>query len=447
MRMNFSLSNVTAGFVAVLVGVTSSIVVVFQAAAAAGATPEQMSSWIFALGIGMGVTCIAFSLFYRIPILTAWSTPGAALLITSLSGVSMSEAIGAFIFSAILIVLSGVTGFFEKTMIHIPRALASAMLVGILLHFGINIFTEMQHQFLLVFIMFVTFLMGKKIFPRFAILIVLFSGMGVSYMQGLLHLDNFHVAFSSPSFIAPTFSFSTIMSVGIPLFIVTMTSQNLPGVAIIHASGYRPPISTIMSWIGIVNLFLAPLGGFTLNLAAITAAICLGKEADEDPTQRYKAAVFAGIFYLIIGLFGATVIILLSALPNELILAVAGLALLNTINSGLKMAMEDETQREPALITLLVSASGISLFGVGAAFWGLIAGIISLSILKSYNVSDIVYKKTKIMRVVPYPHSILGLALSLREIKMFFLRKSAGVLASTLSIFRRKNILRSKQDE
>jgi benzoate membrane transport protein len=383
MRTYFSLSNVTAGFVAVLIGVASSIVLVFQAATAAGATPEQISSWIFALGMGVGFTCIGLSLYYRIPILTAWSTPSAALLITSLSGVSMPNLIGAFIFSSVLTILIGATGFFEKSMMRMPRSLAAAMLAGILLHFGMSIFTAMQHQFLLVFAMFITFLIGKKIFPRFVILVVLLLGMMISYKQGLFHLNHVHLAFSTPVWVTPTFSLSTMISVGIPLFIVTMTSQNLPGVAIIHASDYRPPISSIMTWTGIANLIVAPFGGFTINLAAITAAICLGKEADPDPTQRYKAAMVAGVFYLLMGLFGATIVVLFTALPSELIFAVAGLALLNTINVSLKIALEDDTQREPALITLLVTASGMTLFGVGSAFWGLIAGIISLVLLNS----------------------------------------------------------------
>lgn len=387
MRPTFSLSHITAGFVAVLIGITSSIALIFQAATAAGANTAEISSWIFALTVGVGFTTIGLSLYYRIPILTAWSTPSAALLITSLSGVSMSAAIGAFIFASILTILSGITGFFEKTMTQIPRSLASAMLAGILLHFGMTIFTSMQHQFLLIFSMFIAFLIGKKLFPRFVILFVLLIGITLSYMQGLFHLEHVHLAFSPPTLTMPTFSFATLMGVGIPLFIVTMTSQNLPGVAIIHASGYRPPISTIMNWTGIANLILAPFGAFSINLAAITAGICLGKEADPDPTQRYKSAIFSGIFYLIVGLFGATIVALFTALPEAFIVALAGLALLNTINSSLKMTFEDETEREPALITLLVSASGLTLFGMGAAFWGLIAGIISLMILKPYKVS------------------------------------------------------------
>jgi len=385
MLNKFSLSNITAGFIAVMVGFTSSAVIVFQAAAATGASPAEVSSWLLALGLGMGITCISFSLYYRIPILTAWSTPGAALLITSLSGVSLPEAIGAFIFSAVLIILAGVTGYFEKMMTKIPRAITSAMLAGILLHFGINIFVAMQHQLFLVLAMLLTYLLGKRFFPRFVILLILVIGILISRNMGLFHLEQVHLALSTPIFTMPIFSWHALISIGIPLFIVTMTSQNIPGVVILHASGYKPPISPILSGTGVVNLLLAPFGGFSLNLAAITAGICLGNEADLDPAQRYKAAVCAGLFYIIVGLFGATVVTLFAALPKDLLLALAGLALLGVIGSSLKTGMEDDTQREPALITLLVSASGFTIFGIGAAFWGLVAGLFSFGMLNLYK--------------------------------------------------------------
>jgi len=384
MRLPFSLSNVTAGFLTVLIGVTSSIVLIFQAATAAGATPLQMSSWIFALGIGMAVAGIGLSLYYRIPILVAWSTPGAALLITSLMGVSLPEAIGAFVFSSVLIILSGMTGFFEKVMTYIPRSLSSAMLAGILLHFGMNIFVAMQHQFVFIFILFIAYLIGKQLFPRFVILFLLLLGMLIAYENGLLHLENLHFVLTTPVFTMPVFSLSVLVSVGVPLFIVTMTSQNIPGIAMLQSSGYQVPINSMMSWIGIVNLLIAPFGGFTLNLAAISAAVCLGADADPDPKKRYKAAIFAGIFYLLLGLFGATMVALFSALPKELVLAVAGFALLGIIGASMKTALEHDEQRESALITLLVSASGITLFDMNSVFWGLIAGIMTMVVTKFY---------------------------------------------------------------
>lgn len=382
MIKSISLSNITAGFVAVMVGFTSTVAIILQAAGAAGATPIEIGSWLLALGVGMATTCIGLSLYYRIPILTAWSTPGAALLVTGLSGVSMQEAIGAFIFSALLVILSGVTGIFEKAMLYIPRSLASAMLAGILFHFGTSIFTSMQQQFALVLVMFIVYLVGKIFFPRFVILMILLSGGLVASSLGLLPLRDVHVTLSIPIYTMPIFSMPVLISVGIPLFIVTMTSQNIPGIAVIRAAGYKPRVSSLISWTGVVNLIIAPFGGFALNLAALTAAICASEEADHNPDNRYKAAVCAGFFYLLAGLFGATIVTLFTALPKELVLATAGLALLGTMGNSLKTALEDDQYRESALITLLVTASGMSMLGIGSAFWGLSAGILSTLLLK-----------------------------------------------------------------
>lgn len=377
----FSFSNMTAGFVAVMVGFTSSAVLVFQAATAAGASPAEISSWLFALGMSMAITCISLSLYYRLPILTGWSTPGAALLVTSLSGVSMPEAIGAFIFAALLTVLTGITGLFEKVIAHIPRALTSAMLAGILIHFGMNIFIAMQDQLLLIISMLFSYLIGKRVFPRYVILFVLLVGILMAEIQGLFHIENLKMTLATPIFTFPVFSLATLISVGVPLFIVTMTSQNIPGIAVLNAAGYHPPISPVISFTGLINLLLAPFGSYSISLAALTAAICSSKEADDNPVLRYKSTIFAGICWFFIGIFGATVVTLFFSFPKELVLAIAGLALLGTIGNSLKIALDGESQREPALITILISASGFTLFGIGAAFWGLIAGVASSIIL------------------------------------------------------------------
>lgn len=377
----FSLSHVISGFVAVMVGFTSSAVLVFQAATMAGGTPAEISSWLFALGMSMAITCISLSFYYKTPILTGWSTPGAALLATSLSGISMPEAIGAFIFAAFLTILTGITGFFEKALIHIPRTLTSAMLAGILLHFGMNVFIAMEHQFVLICAMFMMYLVGKRMFPRYVIIFVLLVGVIVANVEGLFHLDALRLTMTSPTFITPVFSMPTLIGIGVPLFIITMTSQNIPGVAILQAAGFRPPISPIISWIGLTNAVLAPFGSYSISLAALTAAICTSKEADNNPAKRYKSTIFAGLCWFFIGLFGTTIVTLFFAFPRELILALAGLALLSTIGTSLKTALDDEAQREPALITMLVSMSGITLFGIGAACLGLIAGALSSMVL------------------------------------------------------------------
>ncbi|GHA89149.1 benzoate/H(+) symporter BenE family transporter [Modicisalibacter luteus] len=373
-------SSVVSGFVAVLVGYTSSAAIIFQAAEAAGASQAQISSWLWALGIGTGLTTLGFSLRYRMPLLTAWSTPGAALLATSLPGIPMSEAIGAFLFSALLITLCGVTGLFERIMHRIPQAIASAMLAGVLLRFGLDIFIAMESRWLLPLSMFITYLLAKRLRPRYAIVCVLAVGIAVAMMQGLLDIESIEPALAVPIFTMPSFSLSTLIGVGIPLFVVTMASQNLPGIAVIRASGYSPPLSPLIGWTGAVTLALAPFGGFAFNLAAITAAICMGPEAHDQPARRYTAAVSAGVFYLLTGLLGATVTALFTAFPRELIMAIAGLALLATIGSGLATAVREETHREAALITFLVTASGIGMLGIGSAFWGLLAGLAALAV-------------------------------------------------------------------
>lgn len=368
-------SHVSAGLIAVLVGFTSSAVIIFQAAAAAGADAAQVSSWLWALCLGCGLTSIGLSLRYRAPVLTAWSTPGAALLAGSLGGLGMGEAVGAFLFSAALITLSGVTGLFARLMQCIPQALAAAMLAGVLLRFGLELFGAFEQQALLVGSLFLAYLAGKRLLPRYTILLVLLLGIGLAWRLGLLRWQAVELAVAVPQFVRPELSWAALVGVGIPLFVVTMASQNLPGVAVLRTAGYeRVPVSPLIAWTGLASLLLAPFGGFAINLAAITAAICAGPEAGQEPQRRYWAALCAGSFYLLIGLFGATVASLFSAFPQALILAIAGLALLVTLSNSLAGALQDVRQREPALITFLVTASGLSLFGVGAAFWGLVAG-------------------------------------------------------------------------
>ena len=366
---------VVAGFVAVLVGYTSSVVIVFAAAQALGATPAQMTSWLWALGIGMGVTSIGLSLATRQPMLTAWSTPGAAL-IAGTSGIPMAEAIGAFVACGALIVLAGLTRVFERTMDRIPQAIAAALLAGVLARFGIDAAGAAAGAPLLVIAMALAFLLGRRLWPRWAVPVVLLVGIVVAALQGRLHLQGDTFAAAWPVWTTPVFSWRAFVGLALPLFVVTMASQNVPGVAVIRASGYAVPVSPAIGWTGATNLVLAPFGGFALNLAAITAAICMGPEAHPDPARRYVAAVWAGIFYLLVGVFGATVAGLFAAFPSELVLAIAGIALFGTLGNSLATALHAVDEREAALVTFLVTASGLSLLGIGAAFWGLVAGVI-----------------------------------------------------------------------
>lgn len=379
---DFSLSAIAAGFVTVLVGFASSAVIVFQAAQSLGASPEEISSWMWALGLGMGLTCIGLSLRYRMPVVTAWSTPGAAMLIGSVAGLPLSDAIGAFLMSALLIAASGFSGFFERMISRIPVSLASGMLAGVLLRFGIDAFAAMKTQLGMVLTMFAVYLLARRLLPRYAVILTLLVGIAFAAGLGLLRVDGLSLELAKPVFTTPTFSLAAIVGIALPLFIVTMASQNVPGVAVIRASGYAIPISPVVGWTGLVNLLLAPFGAFALNLAAITAAICMGREAHEDAARRYVAAIAAGVFYVVVGLFGATVAALFAAFPKELILAIAGIALLGTIGNSLAAALRDEAEREPALVTFLVTASGLSLAGIGSAFWGLLAGVVTLLVLR-----------------------------------------------------------------
>lgn len=375
--MRFAFSLPVAGLVANLVGFSSSVALIFQAAnSMTGASSQLTSSWVFALCIGSGLSSIVLSLYYRQPVLTAWSTPGAALLIGSLHGITPQLATGAFLVSALLITLCGVTGLFARLMHKIPTGLAAAMLAGVLVRFGMNVFEQLAIQPVLIISMLLAYLLAKRLYPRYAILLVLLVGSLLAWQQHLLQGNEQTLSIAIPVFTWPDLDIPTLLGVGLPLFIVTMASQNLPGVAVMRANGYQAPVSASLSVTGIINLILAPLGCYAINLAAITAAICMGPEAHEDPKQRYKAAVFAGIGYLIAGVFGASIVSLFAVLPQALIMGVAGIALFGTIGASLHSALKNEHQREAALLTFLVTASGLTLWGIGSAFWGLVVGIV-----------------------------------------------------------------------
>ena len=383
---DLSLSTASAGFVAVLVGFTSSVAIVFQAAQAFDATPAQISSWMWALGLGMGLCSLVPSLWLRKPVMVAWSTPGAAVLATAglAGGYSMADAVGAFMVCAAF----GVTGWFERIMNHLPLAIASALLAGVLTRFGLQGFLAAQTALPLVLVMLASYVVAKRVLPRYAVPLTLLTAIiFVALTQGFTGAS-VDFSLTMPVFVAPVFTLEAAVSLALPLFVVTMASQNLPGVAAIQAAGFGQapgaapgsgiPISKILTLTGVATLLLAPFGGFALNLSAITAAICMGREAHPDPQRRYTAAVVCGAIYVVIGLFGATVVAVLTAFPKELIAAIAGLALLGTIGSALHVALREEAHREAALVTFLVTLSGVVIAGVGAAFWGVLAGALTL---------------------------------------------------------------------
>ncbi|HMW23612.1 MAG TPA: benzoate/H(+) symporter BenE family transporter [Burkholderiaceae bacterium] len=377
---DLALSSAVAGFVAVLVGYTSSVVIIFQAAQALGASAAELTSWLWALGIGMGLSSAGLSLWYRQPVLTAWSTPGAALLVTAGAGVSLAEGIGAFVLCAGLITLAGVTRAFERVMDRIPQPLAAALLAGVLARFALDAFGALRTDFVLVGTMLAAYLLGRRFWPRYAVPVLLLVGLAVAASQGQLHLGAIEWRWAQPVWTTPVFSLRGAVGVALPLFVVTMASQNLPGVAAQRAAGYAIPVSPVITATGLLNLVLAPFGGYAYNLAAITAAICMGREAHEDPARRYTASVVAGLIYGVMGLAGGAVVGLIAAFPKALVLAVAGLALLGSIGGGLATALEAPKWRESALITFLVTLSGVALLGIGSAFWGVVAGALAAAI-------------------------------------------------------------------
>lgn len=373
-------SALAAGFIAVLVGFTSSVAIVFQAATALGATPAQLASWMWALGIGMGLCCLLPSWWLRKPVMVAWSTPGAAVLAAGAAagGFTLAEATGAFLFSALLVVVAGVSGLFERLMDRIPLAIAAALLAGVLARFGLQAFEAASAAPLLVIAMLATYLLARRWSPRYAVILVLVVGIVLCVLQGELHLARVHGGLVVPEFVAPEWRFAALVSLGLPLFIVTMASQNLPGVAAMRAAGYAMPVSKLVTMTGAATLLLAPFGAFALNLAAITAAITMGREAHDDPDRRYVAAMACGALYIVIGLFGGAVAGVLLAFPEAFVAAIAGIALLGTIGGSLAAALKDEGAREAALITFLVTLSGVTLAGIGSAFWGVVAGALAL---------------------------------------------------------------------
>jgi benzoate membrane transport protein len=377
-RRDFSVSAAVAGFVAVLVGFTSSVAIVFQAATNLGATPTQISSWMWALGLGMGLCSLVPSLWLKQPVMVAWSTPGAAVLATAGAGYGMPEAVGAFMVCALLIMLVGATGWFERVMDRLPMSIAAALLAGVLARFGLQAFAALQSQFVLVGGMLLAYLLCRRVWPRYAVVGVLVVGTLLAAVDGQLRFGSVRLGLATPVWTTPEFRVSAIVSLALPLFVVTMASQNLPGVAAIRAAGYAMPISKIIALTGVATLLLAPFGAFALNLSAITAAICMGREAHADPARRYVAAMSCGAIYCLIGVFGAAVTGVLTAFPREMVVAIAGLALLGSIGNGLAVALQDEAHRESALITFLVTLSGVTLAGIGSAFWGVVAGALAL---------------------------------------------------------------------
>ncbi len=371
-------SVVVSALVAVIVGFFGALAVVLAATRAVGATPEETSSWVTALCLTMAVTTPILSVRHRLPIVTAWSTPGAALIAAS-SGVSMSAAVGAFLLANALMVLTALFRPLSAWIEKLPTSVAAAMLAGVLIRFVIAVFDSAQAFPILVLPLVALFLVMRLISPFGAVLIVLVTGVVLAEILGL-NGPMPGVAISSLVFIAPTFEPAALIGLGVPLYLVTMASQNLPGFAVLKAAGYQVPSRSIIAVTGLASLATAPFGAHASNLAAISASICTGPDAHPDKDKRWMTGPFYGAAYLVLAVFGASLVSLFHALPQALIVTVAGTALLGALSGALGSAMADEKDRIAATLTLAVTASGFSFLGIGSAFWGLAAGLVTLGL-------------------------------------------------------------------
>ncbi|MDT0447551.1 benzoate/H(+) symporter BenE family transporter [Streptomyces hesseae] len=372
---DISLSAVLAGFVAVVVSYSGPLVIVLAAASAGRLDTAQTGSWIWAISIGSGLTCIALSLYTRMPVITAFSTPGAALLVTSLGAYSYAEAVGAFVVTGLVISLVGLTGVFGRLMRQVPTAVVSAMLAGILFSFGTGVFTSLRTAPWIAGAVLLAYLLGKRWLPRYAVLLALAAGALCATATSRVHIHLDHFELARPVFTTPAFSVASLIGIAVPLTLATLASQNAPGMAVLSASGYEAKDRLLIGSTGIASTLLAPFGSHAVNLAAITAAICTGPEAHRDPRRRYVAGVACGAFYLLVGSFGTTLVAFFAGLPKELVAAIAGVALFGALAGGLAGAVKEERDREAALVTFLATASGVTLLGIGSAFWGLVLGV------------------------------------------------------------------------
>ena len=381
LKNDWSISATVAGFLAVLISYSGPLIIFFQAAQHAHVSTDMMVSWIWGISIGAAVSGIYLSIKYKTPVITAWSAPGTALLVTLFPHISLNEAVAAYITSAIVIFLIGVTGYFDKLLKWIPQDVAAGMMAGILFQFGIGLFTASDSMPFIVFSMLIVFLIAKRLMPRYTMIWVLGAGILLSLILGKMNPVDVSFSLAIPQWISPEWTWNSTLNLAVPLILVSLTGQFLPGMAIMKLSGYDTPAKPIITVTSIASLAVACVGGITIVLASITAALCMGKDAHELKEKRYIAGIANGIFYILGGLFAGSIVMLFSLLPKELVAALAGLALLGAIATNISVAMRNENQRDAALITFLATASGMHFLGLSSVFWGICIGVIAHFIL------------------------------------------------------------------
>lgn len=372
---------IVAGLISVIVNYGGTFILVFQAAKVAGLSPELTASWVWSISIGVGVTGLLLSWVSREPIITAWSTPAAAFLVTALATTPYEEAIGAYLISAAAFVALGLSSYFERLIRLIPNGIAAGLLAGILLQFGIGAFGSMTLDPKLAGLLILAYLIIKRFSARYAVVGILILGLSFLLLEHRVDLSGLKLELAAPVFTMPVFTLNALLSVALPLFLITLTGQYMPGMLVLRNDGFRTSANPIVWVTGLGSLIMAPFGSHAMNVAAITAAICTGPEAHQDPSKRWVAGIAAGVFYILVGVFGLTLAAVFMAFPATFITTLAGLALLGTIGGSLTGAMADVKSREAALITFLASAANITLFGIGGAFWGLVIGLLAYFIL------------------------------------------------------------------
>lgn len=378
---DLSIPAITAGFVAVLVSYSGPLAIFFQAAQSADISSAMMTSWVWAISIGAAVSGILLSLWLKVPVVTAWSAPGTALLVTLFPGLSLNEAVGAYLTAAMIIFVIGITGSFDRIIQMIPPGIASAMMAGILFQFGVGIFISLESVPALAIGMIIAYLLFKRLTPRYSLVLLLVVGIALAVIIEGASLDGVSVQFAEPQFIRPEWTWHATLSLAIPLVLVSLTGQFLPGMAILRTSGYTTPAKPIVTVASLTSFFTAFFGGITTVIAAITAAICTSKEAHEDPGKRYIAGVANGVFYLIGAIFAGTIVALFTSLPGEFVAVLAGLALIGAITSNISAFAAEKSHLEASVVTFIATASGISFLGLGSAFWGVVIGALAYNLL------------------------------------------------------------------
>jgi benzoate membrane transport protein len=373
---------------AVLVSYSGPLAIFFQAAQNAGISVEMMTSWVWAISIGAAITGIALSLWFRIPVITAWSAPGTVLLVTLFPELSINEAVAAYITAAVIIFLIGITGLFDKVVQMIPKGVAAAMMAGILFDFGLGAFRALDSVPLVTSVMILGFVLFKFVSRAYFLVLMVVLGVVLSVTALDANLSQLEWRLASPTLIMPEWSWSSTLGLALPLVIVSLTGQFLPGFTILKASGYRFASRPIVSMLSLVSIPTAFFGGITTVIAAITASICTSPDAHENPNKRYWAGIANGVFYLIGGILAGSIVLFFTSFPSEMIAIIAGLALLGAISNSLSAALEDKAHLDASLITFMATASGVSIFGIGSAFWGVVLGSLAYGLANVLRARD-----------------------------------------------------------